>query len=156
MTLSPAELHFHESDKEIDIKACIQLETYRRGNRPSEHASSPPIFNSKKQLLRKDALDTEDPFTSSLSPRQREPRENSDFLRVIVLEMNMRKVGKLTGKNPGRAKLWLPARQVGNKSAPVDDEGHAEALAFRGGTAPLGTKRATSKKIPARWAGVTV
>ncbi|KAL9073526.1 MAG: hypothetical protein Q9157_004731, partial [Trypethelium eluteriae] len=35
--------------------------------------------------------------------RQREPRENSDFLRMVVLEMNMRRVGKLDPKK-GRAK----------------------------------------------------
>lgn len=32
--------------------------------------------------------------------RQREPRENSNFLRVIVLEMNMRRTGKLDPKAP--------------------------------------------------------
>ena len=154
-TLSAAEFHFHEFSKEVDVKACIQLETYQRGDRPSQHASSPPIFPSKRQPWRKDALDTEDPLTSSLSPRQRELRENSDFLRVIVLEMNMRKVGKLPGTNPGRAKLWLPARQVGSTPAAVEDEGFAEALAFRGGIAPGGLKRVHSKKIPARWAGMT-
>ena len=155
-TLFPAELHFHEVAKEIDVKACVQMETYQRGNRPSQHASSPPIFTSTKQQLRKDTLDTEDPLTSSLSPRQREPRENSDFLRVIVLEMNMRKVGKLSGTNPGRAKLWLPARQGGNKPAAMDGDRHAEALTFRGITTQAGVRRVTSRKVPDRWAGVTV
>lgn len=41
--------------------------------------------------------------------RPRELRENSDFLRVIVLEMNMRREGKL---ETGRAKMWLPPRQA--------------------------------------------
>lgn len=161
MMLSPTELHFHEKPSEVDVKACIQLETYQRGNRPSQHASSPPIFPSKRQPWRKDALDTEDPLTSSLLPRQREPRENSDFLRVIVLEMNMRKVGKLPGANPGRAKLWLPARQIDNsRLAAVEDEErqNTEALAVKGGiaTAGGGAKPTYSKKVPARWVGVTV
>ena len=155
ITLSPSELHFHDPAKELDVKACIQMETYQRGSRPSQHASSPPIFTSKKQPLRKDALDTEDPLTSSLSPRQREPRENSDFLRVIVLEMNMRKVGKLHGTNPGRAKLWLPPRQGGNKIAVADGEGQAEALAFRGVTVHAGGGNAQSKSVPDRWIGFT-
>ena len=43
--------------------------------------------------------------------RQREPRENSDFLRVVVLEMNMRRGGKLEETMPGRARIWLPPRQ---------------------------------------------
>jgi len=58
-------------------------------------------------------------------PRQREPRENRDFLRVLVAEMNMRRAGKLAdgkceggkgeagkgegGKRAGgKAALWLP------------------------------------------------
>ena len=141
-TLLPAELHFHQAAREIDIKACIQLETYQRGNRPSQHASSPPIFSSKKQLLRKDALDTEDPLTSSLSPRQ--------------LEMNMRKVGKLSGTNPGRAKLWLPARQGGRKPAAMDSGGNEEARALKGITTQTGLSRDPPRKVPDRWAGVTV
>jgi hypothetical protein len=40
--------------------------------------------------------------------RQREPRENRDFLRVFVCEMNMRKSGKLSDEAVGHARLWLP------------------------------------------------
>ena len=57
--------------------------------------------------------------------RQREPRENSDFLRVVVLEMNMRREGKL---ERGRAKIWLPPRQL----SPVSEE---------------------RTKVPKRWVG---
>ena len=60
--------------------------------------------------------------------RQREPRENSDFLRVVVLEMNMRREGKL---EMGRAKIWLPPRQS------VESD-----VAVQG-------------KIPRRWIGVS-
>lgn len=157
ITLSPAELHFHALAREVNVKACIQLETYQRGNRPTQHASSPPIFASKRQLWRQDALDTEDPFTSSLLPRQREPRENSDFLRVIVLEMNMRRVGKLPGTSPGRAKLWLPARHIDSRPAAVEHNGHAEALRSREGVSRGGLKRVHLGKVqvPARWVGVT-
>lgn len=42
--------------------------------------------------------------------RQRELRENSDFLRMVVMEMNMKRSGKL---ETGKARLWLPPRQVG-------------------------------------------
>ena len=65
--------------------------------------------------------------------RQREPRENSDFLRVIVLEMNMRKAGKL-GEEGGRARIWLPARR--GEGGGGDREG--------GGV------------VPRRWVGVAV
>lgn len=56
------------------------------------------------------------------TPRQREPRENSDFLRVIVLEMNMRKGGKLSDVAPGRARLWLPARQATTQNEDVSND----------------------------------
>lgn len=63
--------------------------------------------------------------------RQREPRENSDFLRVIVLEMNMRREGKLDAKALGKARVWLPPRKTSGK---------AEAE-MEGG-------------VPARWVGI--
>ena len=71
-------------------------------------------------------------------PRQREPRENSNFLRVIVLEMNMRKVGKLSDASPGRARLWLPARQAGRTG--IEEESGKDER----------------KGTPQRWAGVQV
>jgi len=63
--------------------------------------------------------------------RQREPRENAEFLRICVLEMNMRRAGKLEPENvnvgagaggsgggmmparTGRRAFWLPPRQMG-------------------------------------------
>jgi len=47
--------------------------------------------------------------------RPREPRENGDFLRVVVLEMNMRREGKLE-RASGRARMWLPPRREGKES----------------------------------------
>lgn len=141
ISLSPAELHFHNDPDQIAIQSSIQLQTYQRGLRPSENASSPPIFVSQNHSLSKNTPDIEGPLTSSLSPRQREPRENSDFLRVIVLEMNMRKRGKLSDISPGRARLWLPARQVGKTTTArgrENDEGQAR------------------DRIPRRWVGVNV
>lgn len=64
--------------------------------------------------------------------RQREPRENSDFLRVIVLEMNMRRMGKLDAKASGRARVWLPPRR---HSAQVEE---------------------SNGEVPVRWMGVSV
>ena len=53
--------------------------------------------------------------------RQREPRENADFLRVIVLEMNMRRVGKLDARAVGRARIWLPPRKTSASKAPASN-----------------------------------
>ena len=51
--------------------------------------------------------------SAALNPtaRPREVRENGDFLRVIVLEMNMRREGKLSDTAQGKARLVLPPRQ---------------------------------------------
>lgn len=125
ITISPSEFHYHleqerSSSSQYECKASIQLQTYRRNKGGSEKASSPPIFASQQQ-----ALDAADGVPHVSLPRQREPRENSDFLRVIVLEMNMRKMGKLSNASPGRARLWLPARQTGKtglEAASVEDK----------------------------------
>lgn len=119
ITISPAELYSHRNREERRPKptASIQLQSYSPGAKKSEKASAPPIFvraSSQESIAAEPAVST--------TPRQREPRENSDFLRVIVLEMNMRKVGKLSDVAPGRAKLWLPARQA----APQNEDGGNE------------------------------
>ena len=67
------------------------------------------------------------PVAAAGVQRQREPRENAEFLRICVLEMNMRRAGKLEadvvpsaggGGGPmvartGRRAFWLPPRQMG-------------------------------------------
>lgn len=127
ITVSPAELHFHHDPVSgSNCTASIQLQPYRRALKASSKASAPPVFTSHP-LSR-----TSDETFTTASSRQREPRENSDFLRVIVLEMNMRKVGKLSDASPGRAKLWLPARQ---------------------GTSPSELDEAVG--VPRRWVGTT-
>jgi len=78
---------------------------------------------------------------SPMLSRQREPRENGDFLRVIVLEMNMRRVGKLDAKTAGRARVWLPPRKATG--------GEALASGKATGEVPAG-------EVPARWVGVAV
>jgi hypothetical protein len=50
------------------------------------------------------------PLPPSLRPR--EPRENPAFIRIAVLEMAMRRAGKLDEKNPGRARWALPPRKI--------------------------------------------
>lgn len=128
--ITPIELsmQLHDAlmlDTDSDPHApMIQMQTYDRRGRSS-----------------KTRRRTSDPFTetgnASPSPpavRQREPRENSDFLRVIVLEMNMRRVGKLDSKAVGRARIWLPPRKPSsNKATPV----------------------LSASGVPSRWTGVS-
>lgn len=49
--------------------------------------------------------------------RQREVRENSDFIRIAVMEMAMRKRGKLDDARPGRARWTLPPRKTSTTTA---------------------------------------
>jgi hypothetical protein len=107
-------------------------------NSSKRRASSAPPPDDRVQLI----ADGMPPTT-----RQREPRENSDFLRVIVLEMNMRRVGKLDAKAGGRARIWLPPRRTGADMA---------AAAVGPSDAALGEDGlGRSKVVPMRWVGVS-
>jgi hypothetical protein len=55
--------------------------------------------------------------------RQRGMRENSDFIRIAVMEMMMRKNGKLDDKMPGRARWALPPRKPSNKAYEIGEGG---------------------------------
>lgn len=79
---------------------AIQMQTYSTSHKPNLDAGS-------------DGRDASGavPHASSPAARPREVRENGDFLRVIVLEMNMRRGGKLSDTAHGKAKLALPPRQ---------------------------------------------
>ncbi|KAI7264298.1 hypothetical protein KC345_g8873 [Hortaea werneckii] len=83
--------------------------------------------------------------------RHREPRENSSFLRVVVLEMNMRREGKLES---GRARIWLPPRQQQQYSLSsrpsfaspysfAEDEEHKERF------------EQCQEKVPRRWRAIS-
>jgi hypothetical protein len=112
--ISPTELsmQLHDSlliDADSDTHApMIQMQTYDRRGRASKtrrRASDPFSEAGRAQ-------------SSPPTVRQREPRENSDFLRVIVLEMNMRRVGKLDTKAAGKARIWLPPRKSSTSKTP--------------------------------------
>ncbi|KAL8735953.1 MAG: hypothetical protein Q9166_000515 [cf. Caloplaca sp. 2 TL-2023] len=122
ITISPAELYTHRGREEgrpssSGCTASIQMQTYQPGARKSAKATAPPVFLAASP----NGPPGNEPAVSAF-PRNREPRENSDFLRVMVLEMNMRKTGKLSDAAPGRAKLWLPARQASTQSNKADDD----------------------------------
>lgn len=113
--ISPTELsmHLHDSltlDADADPHApMIQMQTYERRGRSQKNRrsrTSDPFSEAGRVLSNEPTV------------RQREPRENSDFLRVIVLEMNMRRVGKLDSKAVGKARIWLPPRKLGSSRAP--------------------------------------
>jgi hypothetical protein len=128
----------------------IPLMTYARGGgsggdgvplprrSPRRTASSPALLVSDESAEQKEAQKSEQPAPpQTLAGRQREPRENGDFLRVIVLEMNMRRVGKLDARAAGRARVWLPPR----KGGPVP---------------PTAAGTGKGRRVPARWVGVAL
>ena len=104
--VSPAEMHtYHEHPHEPTetsqkCPVSMEMQTYRRRSR-------------KKSTSHFSAADTDLPYHPEIHPmaRQREPRENGDFLRMVVLEMNMRRSGKLRDDIPTRARIWLPPRK---------------------------------------------
>jgi hypothetical protein len=96
-------------DIDTDTHApMIQMQTYDRRSRSSSRKRKNDPFSEAGRAL-----------SQSPAVRQREPRENSDFLRVIVLEMNMRRVGKLDAKAVGKARIWLPPRKPAASTAPA-------------------------------------
>jgi hypothetical protein len=121
-----------ESSSDDMPPATIQMRTYtsrqqsRRAAKSSRRpaaASPDPNSEAGRALLGAPPAD---------APRTREVRENSDFLRIVVMEMNMRRLGKL--ESAGRAKIWLPPREA------------ASSVVASGGGSPA---------VPRRWVGVS-
>jgi hypothetical protein len=107
--------------------ASIQMETYRISR--SGQTSSPTIISRRTQTSPGEVF--ADVAAGPLA-RQRDMRENSDFIRVAVLEMAMRKNGKLDDQKPGRARWALPPRKPSTKPYVIGQNG-----------------------IPVRWVAVT-
>ncbi|KAL9122509.1 MAG: hypothetical protein Q9187_000927 [Circinaria calcarea] len=128
---SAGEMHIHHDhdQRRNQCTTSIQLQTYYKKGPSSKHATSPAIFAACES----GPLDVgSPPVQKPPSSRQREPRENSNFLRVIVLEMNMRKAGKMEEAAPGKARIWLPPRQSARHEQPE------------------------LSSIPRRWSGIVV
>ncbi|KAI9928266.1 hypothetical protein ASPWEDRAFT_445614 [Aspergillus wentii DTO 134E9] len=143
VTVSPAEMHvYHDyphssTDSSLNCPVSIQMQTYHRvgrsrGGRKSRFRLAGGEGSDRQYL----------PFDPEIPPmsRQREPRENSHFLRMVVLEMNMRRRGKLRDDIPPRARVWLPPRKVnyhGYNEYDDDDDDNENA-------------------VPPRWMGVSI
>lgn len=137
--ISPAEMyvyHHHRHDMPEPARTCpvsIQMQTYRRSRDRGHRRNHFHVVSPKSR----DNYYTFDPEVPPMS-RQREPRENSDFLRMVVLEMNMRRSGKLREDIPTRARVMLPPR----KNNPSRLSGDYE-------------EGDDNDTIPSRWAGVS-
>ncbi|PSR78452.1 hypothetical protein BD289DRAFT_376660 [Coniella lustricola] len=109
--------------------ASIQMQTYKvhrsRSTSPGSRVArsgGEPASRSKEAVL-----------SFPHGPRQREMRDNSDFIRVAVMEMAMRRNGKLDDQRPGRARWALPPRKATTKPYEIGADG-----------------------VPARWVAVTI
>ncbi|EEQ90077.1 hypothetical protein RJZ56_006485 [Blastomyces dermatitidis] len=167
LTISAADIHIYsESPRGTPVQplrctASIQMQTYSspvvnkvRRNRPflnptgadGSHAENSDEYNDSDY---QDEEGEEDP-PQSPAHRQREPRENGDFLRMVVLEMNMRRRGKLRSDIPGRAKVWLPPRKTVVSSSPSSSAVTVYMSAGGGGGGGC-----AGCKIPRRWIAVS-
>lgn len=107
-TNAPIEAHVHSSRPQTTCSQCttsIQMETYNNKRSKAAKTESESVTSKHPSNSSPGACDG--PVT-----RQRDMRENSDFIRVAVMEMRMRKNGKLDENAPGRARWALPARRV--------------------------------------------
>ncbi|KAJ5677991.1 uncharacterized protein N7477_003624 [Penicillium maclennaniae] len=112
--MSPADMcvyHDHPHETAESARACpvsIQMQTYRRSRGRGHRRNNFHVISPRNR----DHYYTSDPELPPMS-RQREPRENSDFLRMVVLEMNMRRSGKLREDIPhGLASCLHRARAI--------------------------------------------
>ncbi|KAG6321568.1 hypothetical protein E4U22_001721 [Claviceps purpurea] len=114
--------------------ASIQLETYKiqRLRSPASPPRSPfisgkasPSSASAGQSASSNHQRSQRSPTTKPLPgmRQREVRENPDFIRIAVMEMAMRRRGKLDEHKPGRARWALPPRQPLTKPYEVGSNG---------------------------------
>ncbi|KAI2642581.1 hypothetical protein GGS21DRAFT_179330 [Xylaria nigripes] len=89
--------------------ASIQMQTYRvqrtRGTpRATRPTAQSPASNKASTIV-----------VFPPGPRQREMRENPDFIRIAVIEQLMRKRGKLDDQREGHARWLLPPRKAVTK-----------------------------------------
>jgi hypothetical protein len=118
----PFEAHIPSSMAQTTSTKCIasiQMQTYSVSKAPK---ASPPNVISR----RTSTGSPEEVFAEvAVGPlaRQRDMRENSDFIRIAAMEMMMRKNGKLADKMPGRARWALPPRKPFNKVYEIGEGG---------------------------------
>jgi hypothetical protein len=131
-TNAPIEAHVPRSlaqtSSTTKCTASIQMQTYRVSR--SSKSTTPNVISRRTTTTTAEEVFAE----VAVGPlaRQRDMRENSDFIRIAVMEMLMRKNGKLDERMPGRAKWALPPRKPSTKVYEIGEGG-----------------------VPVRWIGIT-
>ncbi|KAI1768767.1 hypothetical protein GGR53DRAFT_462152 [Hypoxylon sp. FL1150] len=97
--------------------ASIQMQTYKVQRSKSTSAAGRAAVQTSNPNKSPPA------FVFPPGPRQREMRENSDFIRIAVLEHLMRKRGKLDDQREGHARWLLPPRKSTSKPYEIGSDG---------------------------------
>lgn len=97
--------------------ASIQMQTYKVSR--ASKSTAPNVISRRTQTTSEDVVNV----AAGPVARQRDMRENSDFIRIAVMEMAMRKNGKLDDNRPGRAKWALPPRKPPTKPYEIGENG---------------------------------
>lgn len=121
-TNAPIEAHIPSSLAQTmsatKCTASIQMQTYKISR--AARSTSPSVISRRTQTTPEDVF--ADVATGPVA-RQRDMRENSDFIRIAVMEMAMRRKGKLDEQKPGRARWALPPRKPSTKPYEVGADG---------------------------------
>lgn len=109
--------------------ASIQMQTYKvqraRSVSPTSTRSPYPSVGPSSTAQSSQTSQAKPAVSNSPmpGPRQREMRENPDFIRIAVMEMAMRRRGKLSDQRPGRARWALPPRKPSAKPYEIGPDG---------------------------------
>lgn len=121
-TNAPIEAHIPSSLAQTSTSsqctASIQMQTYKVSR--SKKGTTPSVISRRTQSTSEEAFAE---VAAGPVARQRDMRENSDFIRIAVMEMAMRKKGKLDDQKPGRARWALPPRQPPNRPYEISPSG---------------------------------
>lgn len=98
--------------------ASIQMQTYKISR--AGKSTSPSVISRRTQPTPEEAFAE---VSAGPVARQRDMRENSDFIRIAVMEMAMRRNGKLDDQKPGRARWALPPRKPATTPYEIGENG---------------------------------
>jgi hypothetical protein len=110
------------------LPSAVPMQTYKIERPRSSSLTPPPASMRRRDHLPPTPAPASQPAAVPLPPaiRPREPRENPEFIRIAVLEMAMRRAGKLDEKSPGRARWALPPRKCSNRPCAIGADGVPE------------------------------
>ena len=123
--------YLNPSDGEASkLPPLVPLATCIPSQIRTAHASSPPVWLASDGTPSNKQTATAMWQGTEAGLKQCEPRENRDFLRVYVCELQMKKAKKLRNDIEGRAKMWLPPIERERRKVRPAEERLAEVIAI--------------------------